>query len=633
MPRLPRSIVAVILTVVFAQAASAAGVKLGAPFGDHMVVQRDRPIRVWGEAGAGTNVEVKFGSRQATAMSGPDGQWAVTLDALAPGGPYTLSASAGDTTAKVSDVLVGDVWLCSGQSNMQMVLKECDGGPAAADAASKLKNLRLCTVGRKASSRPETSADIRWETVSPKAAREFSAVALYFAADLLADPALKGVPVGVINSSFGGSPCEAWVPKEALAGVDPKDLGVSMFGGGPAAYYNAMIAPLGRAPIKGVVWYQGESNADKPALYVKLLTALVTSWRARFETPNLPVIVVQLPDWAPGTGSMSWAWLREAEATAVHDNPHMALAVGINSTDGFNLHPKEKAELGRRVALLALRDVYGRPIVASGPAFKEAVADGNALWLKFDTAGDGLVARGGGPVHGFAVAGADGKFLYADATIEGNAVVVRNAKVSDPKWVRYAWAGAPDANLTNRSGLPVAPFRTDTLSPPDADVQRQPSPHHIRMKAYQVTIDGTGSVTSLGVGGKQFLSNGFGNAGGTSLPAWFGVRSLPDVREPGPGLVSCSDDQITFLLDFGAKEMEWAITNRGKDGTKFRIVLAPQVAVGGRGKPGPLTLTRGPATLTVTGVDRVTDSEDGCALEATVGGQATKRLVFTVGGK
>jgi sialate O-acetylesterase len=631
MTALPRSIVITLLILTITPASPAAAVKLGAPFGDHMVIQRDRPIRVWGEADAGASVDINIGPRRAAATVGPDGKWAATLDALPAGGPHVLTVTAGGAKAEVSDVLLGDVWLCSGQSNMQMVLKECDGGPKTADAAGKLTGLRLCSVGRRASPTPATTADIRWQAASPESARDFSAVGFYFAVDLLADPALKGVPIGVINSSFGGSPCEAWVPKESLTGFAPGDLGGSLFGAGPAGYYNAMIAPLGRAAIKGVVWYQGESNANRPDLYPKLLTALVTSWREQFETPALPFIIIQLPDWAPGGGGMSWAWIREAQALAVQKTPHMALAVCINTTDGFDLHPKQKAEVGRRAALLALRDVYNRPVVASGPTFKQAVVEDGALRVTFDTA-DGLASRGGGPVRGFAVAGADGKYLYADATIDGNAVVLRSDKVPAPKTVRYAWGGAPDVTLTNRSGLPTAPFRTDTADPPDADVSRVPSARQVRMKAYEVTVDANGSVMSLGVGGKQFISNGLNMAGGTGVNGWFGFRSLADIREPGPGLVSCSDDQITLLLEFGEKGMEWAVTNRGKDATKFRINLTPQVVVDGKGGSGPLTLSRGPAVLTVTGIDTVTHSEDGHALEAVVGGGATKRLVLTVGG-
>lgn len=631
MPGIRRTVLSLAVALASISDAEGGGVRLGSPFGDHMVVQRDRPILLWGEADPGDEIDVRLGPLRAAATAGADGRWETALGALPAGGPHALTATAGAARAEAGDVLVGDVWLCSGQSNMQMTLKECDGGPAAADASGRLAGLRLASVGRRSSKAPETRGEIRWRTASPESARDFSGVGYFFAAALLADPALKGVPVGVIDSSFGGSVCEAWVPREALAVFAPSDLRVSLFGAGPSDLYNAMIAPLGRAPIKGVVWYQGESNADRPGTYPGLLKALVSSWRDRFTVPDLPFLVIQLPDWAAGSDGLSWAWIREAQAAAVREIPHSSLAVGIATTDGFDLHPRQKADLGRRAALLALHDVYGRPVVARGPVFRGAKAEGKTLRVAFDTGGDGLVARGG-PARGFAVAGADGKYFYADATLVGDEVVLQSEGVPAPTTVRYAWAGVPEANLFNRSGLPAAPFRTDTLPPPDVDVQKRPVVRHVRMKAYEVTIDGTGSVTSLGVGGKQFLSNAL-NAGGTYVPGWFGPRGLADIREPGPGLVSCSDTDVTVLLTFGERGMGWDVTNRGKDGIKFRIALAPKVAVDGRVGDGPLTLRRGGAALTVTGVDAVTDSDDGPVLETSVAGRSTKRLGLAVGGR
>jgi len=605
--------------------APAAGVKLAPVFGDHMVIQRDRPIHVRGEAAPGATVDVSLGDRRGTATAGADGRWAAELAPLPGGGPYTLTAAAAGSAAAARDVLVGDVWLCSGQSNMQMPLSESEGGNAAAEA--RLPLLRLCTVGKASSNTPRTAADVRWAAATPAAARDFSAVGYYFAARLLADPALGGVPLGVIDSSFGGTTCEGWVPREALAGLDPRDLRDSMFGIKPSGLYNAMIAPLGRFPVKGVVWYQGEANAGRPGSYPGILAAMAAAWRRQFDTPGLPFVIVQLPDYAGGADGLSWAWFREAQAKAARDIPHASLAVGINSNDGFDLHPKPKADLGRRAALLALHDVYRRPVVARGPVFREARRDGAGMRVAFDTAGDGLAARGGS-VRGFAVAGADGKYFYADAGIDGDAVVLRSGRVPEPKTVRYAWSGVPDATLTNRSGLPAGPFRTDSLPPPDVDVLKQPAARHLRTGVYEATVDGTGSVTSLGVGGRQFVSNGLGGGGGTSVPGWFGPRALADVRDLGPGLVSCSDGQFTLQLQFGEAGMDWTLTNRGRDAAKFRVVLAPQVAVAGRGAAGPLTLTRGPATATVTGIDTVTDSEDGCVLETAVPGHGVKRVGF-----
>jgi len=627
-----RLIAAVTFLILLATAppARAAGVRLGAPFGDHMVLQRDRPVRVWGEAPGGATVEVRFGPRLATTVATPEGSWSATLDAPPAGGPYVLSAASGGERAEASDVLVGDVWLCSGQSNMQMTLKECEGGPDAADAAGAIARLRLCSVGRRPAPTPEASGEIRWQTASREAALDFSGVGVFFASALLADPALGDVPLGIVDASFGGTMCEAWTPAEALAGFPREDLRDSMFGIGPSALYNGMIAPLGRSAIKGVVWYQGEGNSDRPALYPKLLEALFSSWRARFESPDLPFIVIQLPDYAPGWGGISWAWMREAQASAVRATRHASLAVGIETNDGSDLHPRQKREIGRRAALLALRNVYGRPVVARGPEFTKATPEGDTLRVAFDTAGDGLASRDGGPLRGFAVAGEDGRYRYAEAAIEGDEVVLRSEEVPAPLTARYAWAGVPDANLVNRSGLPAAPFRTDAASGLDADLQRQPVSRLVRTKAYEATIGGDGSVTSLVVGGKQFLSNEPGWAGGTTLTGGWAPRNLSDVREPGPGCLTCTDGVVALTLEFDERRMDWTVANRGDDEIRLRIALHPKVSVQRGAKAEPWQLRRPHASVIVAGVDEMSESEDGPVLEVIVGGKASSRVTLSI---
>jgi sialate O-acetylesterase len=626
---------AVVVFIANAESASAqpnAGeLKLGPLFQDHMVVQRDCPIHVWGKAGAGAIVEVRLGPRRSEAKADVNGQWRVVLEALPAGGPYVLRAVSGKKTAEIPDILVGDVWLCSGQSNMQMTLKESDGGPAAAEASAGLKDVRLATVGRKASANPETSCDIHWRAPAAVASRDFSAVGFYFVATLRTDPALAGVPIGVIDSSFGGSMCEAWIPKEALTKFNPVELRKSMFGIEPSGFFNAMIHPLTRNPIRGAVWYQGEGNAGLPAPYPELLGTLMRSWRERFAVADMPFVVIQLPDWVPGADGLSWAWLREAQAKAVRATPPASLAVGIQTTDGHNLHPREKAEIGRRAALCALRDVYGRPVAASGPIFKLARADGARLRVEFDATDGGLTTRDGRPPRGFAIAGADGKYFYARATIESDSVLLQCESVPSPRTVRYAWSGAPDASLTDRSGLPAAPFRTDTLAPPDIDVQHRTVPRLVRTKAYEVTIDGSGSITSLGVGGKQFLSNALGGAGGTSVPGWLGNRELADVREPGPGQVLCGDSEVEVLLEFAETSMTWTVSNRSSNEINFRIALARQVTVRKQGGADTLMLSRGSASLAITGVVTTSKFDDGLILETPVGARSNKTLSLRVG--
>jgi hypothetical protein len=469
----------------------------------------------------------------------------------------------------------------------------------------------------------------KWRVPTPETAREFSAVAYYFATELLSGPGSVNVPIGVIDDSFGGTTCEAWLPNGALARFDAGDLRDSMFGIKPGMIYNAMIAPLGRTPVKGVVWYQGESNAGHPQTYPKLLSSLIAEWRKQFDDADLPFLVVQLPDYAPASDGLHWQWIREAQATTVAATPHAALAVGINTTDGFNLHPKQKHEIGRRLALLALHDVYQQDVAAHGPVFKSAKPVGPSLRVEFDTAGDGLAARTPGAIRGFAVAGDDGVYRFADATIDGDNIMLQSELVPSPKTVRYAWAGIPESTLANKSGLPAAPFRTDTLDPPDVEIQKEPVVRHVSTTAYELTVSGDGQITSLGVHGKQFLSNALGAAGGTSIPVLFGARSLSTIEEIGPDVISCSDGQVTLLLECRPQDMSWTLTNRGKDPVSFRIALSLQVAATDT-RIEPVELKRGNAVLLVSGIDSVSKSDDGKVLEAVVKAGAEKRLTLTV---
>jgi sialate O-acetylesterase len=607
--------------------------KLASIFGDDMVLQRDAKACVWGEATPGAEVRVSLAGQSATATADPAGRWKAHLQPLPAGGPHALEARSGDATVVADRILVGDVWLCSGQSNMAMALRQCEGGDEEAKHADRFERLRLCIVGKGSNAKPQSSAKISWRPAAEESARDFSGVAYFFASELLKHPALADVPIGVIDSSFGGTTCEGWIPLDALGAFDAKDLRPSLFGQGPAHLYNAMIAPLAPAGIKGVVWYQGESNADRPDQYVKLLSTMMAGWRKQFDDPSLPFVIVQLPDWAFRAGKLQWTWIREAQEKAVRATPDAMLAVSINTTDGFNLHPKEKREIGRRAALLARRDVYkDAGLMARGPSFKEAKVEGATVRVTFKTSGDGLASSSGGTaVHGFALAGADGSYRFADAAIDGDTVVVQCKDVPQPTTVRYAWAGVPRSTLTSRSGLPAAPFRTDDLPPTaDVEVQRQPSDRRLVTSAYEITIDCYGRVSSLGVRGKQFLSNGIGSDGGTSIPAWLGSRPLYEIAELGPDRVAFSDHQVTLTLAFKDDAMTWTLNNAQKDDITFRIALASQVEVPAL-KPGePIELSRGKSVLRIGGVDSIVDSEEGKVLQVAVKGNAEKHITFTV---
>ncbi len=613
-------------------ASARADVKLASYFGDHMVLQRDREVCLWGTGDTNTSVTVSLRSQSLSTTVGTDSRWQLQLKPMPAGGPFELKVASGSSSVTVKDVLVGDVWLCSGQSNMQMPVKDC----AAVEqntANLELPQVRLCSVGKSSNLKIQTAANIKWRTSTPESAKNFSAVGYFFASELAKDPALAKVPIGVIDSSFGGTMCEGWIPQAALAQFDPKDLRDSMFNMKPATLYNAMIAPLGNSPLKGVVWYQGESNSGHPELYPRLLGTMIAEWRKQFATPNLPFFIVQLPDYAMQWDGFYWPWEREAQAKTVQATPHTALVVAINTTDGYNLHPHEKLEIGRRTALLARRDAYHESIVAQGPVFKTAKGEGSAIRLSFDTRGYGLANSSTGGIRGFAVAGEDGQYRIAEAKIDGDSVVVQSELVPAPEFVRYAWAGVPNSTLINKSGLPAAPFRTDSLPYNNVEVQKEPISRQVTTSAYKIAINGDGMITSLSVRGAQFISNAPGMAGGSSLPFGFGARSLANIQELNSDLLSCRDNDVTLQFKFGEADMEWTLTNRNKDDAKFNLALALPVTVARTNDLEPVTLSCKKSTLTISGVDAITDSENGKVLHLVVKKGASKSLVLKVSEK
>ena len=604
-----------------------AEVRLPKIFASNMVVQRGLPVQVWGECNPGSSVQVSLGPRQGTAIAGTNGDWQVALDPLAAGGPYTLTVSADGGTLTLTNVVSGDVWLCSGQSNMQWPVKDVDPTEQKV-ALVERSNVRLCSVGKTPNARPQSSADIQWHPCTPASARNFSAVACFFASELLKDPALANVPIGLVDSSFGGTTCEGWIPQPALASFAAKDLHDSMFGIKPANLYNGMIAPLGRSKFKGVVWYQGESNSAHPETYPSLLATMIAEWRKQFEQPHLPFFMVQLPEYANLWEGFYWPWIREMQDRAAQSIPDAALVVSLRTTDGFNLHPKEKLEIGRRTALLARRVAYGERIPARGPVFKEAKVEADTIRVKFDTDGQGLAAADGDGIRGFALAGADGAYHYADARIDGDGVVVSCEAVPEPRTVRYAWAAMPEATLVNRVGLPAAPFRTDTLACSNVEIQKQPVTRRVATSAYELVINANGMPASLVVHGAQFLSNEPGAAGGASIPGFWGPRALTDIREAGPRLLSCSDDEVTLQMAFDEQSMQWSIANRSKDPLTFKLALSPHVRAPDSVVDGRVTLTRGTATLSLEGFESITNTPTGALLMSRIPGGGTKSILL-----
>jgi len=607
----------------------AADFKLASIFSDGMVVQRNQPVPVWGEGNPNSQVDVQLGDQKATANVSSDGRWQVALNPLPVGGPYVLQASSEGATLSVRDVMSGDVWLCSGQSNMQFGLKESVGGAKAIADASQYPNLRLLEVSKSASRNPNPSQGGKWVRAAPETAASFSAVAYYFATELLKDPALAKVPMGLIDSSFGGTAIEGWIPKDGLTDVQPQQMSGSMFNIGPSTLYNGMIFPLSPCGLSGVLWYQGESNAGKPELYEQLLTTLITQWRQVWANPKLPFFIVQLPPFSGKFGGDYYTGLREAEAKVAEKVPGVGLAVTLGTTDGSNLHPTNKQPVGKRLALLALRDVYHEKIVAQGPIQQSVDIQGPVVRVKFDTGGESLVSRSGDELNGFALAGSDGIYQFASATIDGDSVVLRSDRVPDPKTVRYAFAGVPDADLYNSDGLPAAPFRTDDLPIKNMEFDQQPADRTLSTAAYDLTISGGGKITSLQVGNHQFFSNGFGATSGTSIPAMFGPSDLGNIKELGPNSISCNGSDFFLEITCDDTGMVWHMQNKGDRGTDFHIALAPWVVA--TQQDNETDLASGDARLKVEGsIQLASPTPEGIMLTVKVGAHRDADLKFSV---
>lgn len=464
-----------------------ATVRLPALVGNHMVLQRDAPVPVWGWATAGERVVVTFRGHDYPAKLGAAGRWQVTLPATPAGGPYTLTVKGRKDVHTIEDILMGDVWLASGQSNMELPLRDKNApAPGAYPlilnaeqevATADFPQIRQFTVKKVVAYQPQTETEgYDWKVCSPATAGSFSAVGYFFARDL---HQRYHVPIGLISSPWGGTPAEAWVSAEALQKLPDFQTPVAALAGRPArpatpdkdaqntptVLYNGMIAPLQPYAIKGIIWYQGESNTGRGAQYRTLFPALIRDWRARWGS-ELPFIFVQLANFTktlPLPGPSDWAEVREAQAMALA-LPRTGMAVAIDLGDPDDIHPANKQDVGYRLALAARQVAYGdKDVVAAGPTFQTMQASGNQVRLKFSNVGTGLMLKSGTTtLAGFAVAGADGQFHWAAATLAGpDEVVLTCAAVPAPVAVRYDWANNPLGNLYNREGLPAAPFRTD----------------------------------------------------------------------------------------------------------------------------------------------------------------------------
>jgi sialate O-acetylesterase len=460
-----------------------------------MVLQRGALVPIWGWADEGEAVTVQFGDQTVHATA-KDGRWIAQLKKLKAGDPRVLKVT-GKNSIILTNVVVGEVWVASGQSNMEWPMKLTFLADIECAAASN-PMIRLFTVPRLRAEKPTNNVPGNWTECTPSTITNFSAVAYYFARDL--QKALK-VPVGVVHTSWGGSPAEVWMREEVLLAdpeykrdiVDAYPMAKKNYESAlanfkkaqaqaksegkeftnlapwmvwrPTELYNGMIAPIIPFAIKGAIWYQGESNAGRAHQYRRLFVDMIRNWRHDWGQGDFPFLEVQLAPFMAITNrpmESTWAELREAQVFATQKLPKVGLAVITDVGEELDIHPRKKEPVGGRLALAARSIAYGQRLVYSGPSYKSMRVKGDQAILSFDHVGSGLVARDG-ELKGFAIAGEDRKFVWAAAHIEGDKVIVHSLDVQKPVAVRYGWANFPVVNLWNKDGLPASPFRTDNF--------------------------------------------------------------------------------------------------------------------------------------------------------------------------
>jgi sialate O-acetylesterase len=462
------SSLAFLVLLLLAVPATAAEILLDSPFGDGMVIQRGVPVPVRGSAPGAEAVSVGFAGQTKRARVEPNGRFQVVLDPLKPGPPRSLRIRASnDMVRLLSDILVGDVWFCSGQSNMAWPVSRSRDAKREIAAADH-ETIRLVTVPRRPAVVPTALGRLNWVACSPKTVPGFSAVGYYFGREIQRK---IRVPIGLIDSSYGGTPAEAWTRAEALTDDALRDRHRAMRKSGkagakqPSTLWNGMVTELVAFPVRGVIWYQGESNAQRAEQYRTLFPAMIRDWRDRWGQETMPFLFVQLANFGrngPAAGGSAWAELRDAQLHTLRTVPRTGMAVTIDIGDPKNIHPVNKQDVGRRLALWAWKLSYEKDVVASGPLPDEHRIAGREFLVRFVHTGGGLRLRPGlSGTTGFTIAGEDRVFLPAKARVVGRTVVVSHPAVSRPKAVRYAWANSPLATLFNREGLPASPFRTD----------------------------------------------------------------------------------------------------------------------------------------------------------------------------
>jgi sialate O-acetylesterase len=500
-PKLMKNPIFLLFSFIIASNLLLAEVQMPNVFGDHMVLQRGQLNPIWGMANSGERVTVKINGQSHSTYAGPDGRWQIKLRAMPASGPFVLEVRA-DNNLRFEDVMVGEVWVCSGQSNMQWSLNLTDGGDLDILTAAN-SEIRMLTIPHIGTQIPQNDFQGKWEHCSPQTASSFSAVGYHFGKRL---QAALGVTIGLIDNAWGGSAAEAWVPRDILeaegcsdnyleewdaeiaAYTDavhakkvaifeewkasgrkgrapwPKDIRKGQHR--PANLYNGVLNPIIGYGIRGVIWYQGESNSSRAPAYNQLFPLMIKTWRDHWGQGDFPFYWVQLADFTneqvePQINSW-WAELREAQTNTL-SLPNTGQAVIIDIGEGRDIHPRNKRVVGDRLARHALAKDYDMDIASESPRIAQMEIQASAITVTFDhVSSGGLYAFDVEEVQGFAIAGADGNFKWAEARIHGkNQVVVSHPEIAEPVAVRYAWADNPLINLFDRNSLPVTPFRTD----------------------------------------------------------------------------------------------------------------------------------------------------------------------------
>lgn len=499
--RLRFLIPALCLLPVLSASRAHAELKMSSIFGDHMVLQQKQPVHIWGWTAPSQSVSVSFADQTAETTANGDGRFDVMLDPVKAGGPYKLTVQA-DQTRTFTDVLVGEVWLCSGQSNMQWSVRQAND-PDLEIRTANFPNIRLITVPQVGTQEPQYDFKGQWQACSPETVPDFSAVGYFFGRQL---HQTLDVPVGLIDNAWGGSAAEAWVRRDLLQGQEiyqplldrwkeieanfDYDAQVAAYrqrlkkweetkqGNRPRAprnqlagqhrpanLYNGVLKPILGYTIKGTIWYQGESNSSRAYQYRELFPLMIDSWRKEWGQGDFPFYWVQLADYRAEVdqpADSQWAELREAQTMTMSRLPNTGEAVILNLGEASDIHPKNKQDVAKRLARWALAKDYGLDIVYRSPIYKSVDFSNGKAVVKFDHVGGGLDTFDVNTPIGFTIAGEDRKFYPASAKIVArDTIEVSSPDVKSPVAVRYAWADNPVCNVQNREGLPVTPFRTD----------------------------------------------------------------------------------------------------------------------------------------------------------------------------